>query len=229
MLRTSLVYFLVIFTFLVGKVRAEGDETSNFFLFPKNEDRYHASYNKVGINFKAHSSLFNLTFGLESEYILSSRYTVGLILLAKMGDQQSDRNQNRIRQEDYLERGYLAEAYVRHYIKFKSNKRLKAPTGVYVQASLGYNSIIYFDGNTRPLTLHNRWKDLNETNNASLERPLPFIGGLGAGYQVLLIPKRIIGNLRVGVQGNVDSESQLFMSLYIALQLVYRFNEITFL
>ena len=124
-----------------------------------------------------------------------------------------------MKQGEFYENGFLAELIGRYFIQLSKKKLVLAPSGFYVQASLGYSKLLYFDGNTRPFTLHTRNKDLKDPY---FHQPSPIIGGVGAGYQVELLPKKIIANLAIGAQTNIDTKGAFF-SIYVSPSIGFMF------
>ena len=170
---------------------------------------------KAGINITLQPALFYSSIGGSGEYVIGKKTSAGVNFLYKFGNIEGAKNTLNFKDEDHLKPGILAEAFFRYYIKIKGT-RGKAPFSLYTQFSLGYNDIIYFDGNTRPLTLHNNWKELDNNQEVILESPQPYLGGLGAGYQLLLIPRHLIANLFVGLQGTSASDGKLIMSFFVS-------------
>jgi len=88
----------------------------------------------------------------------------------------------------------------------------KAPEGLYLQANIAYSQLNYFNGSAVPYTLLNMGLPSGEIG----VKPKPYGGGLGVGYQVVVIPKLIIANIMLGMQANVAGDNKVFMSLYAA-------------
>jgi len=171
-----------------------------------------------GFNIKLSPAFFWNTASLELEYPLSSKFSMGINLFAKLGSTGGGKNNIKVKEESFLKDGYLAEALFRFYPK------AMAPEGIFIQGSLTYGNLIYFDGNTRPYTLHNHWRKLKNVNSSvAIEKPKPLGGGLGIGYQTVIIPERLIGCLVLGMQVNSDSANKTFFSIYLAPSLGIKF------
>ncbi|MFN3403413.1 MAG: hypothetical protein ACK40G_04905 [Cytophagaceae bacterium] len=171
-----------------------------------------------GVNVKLSPAFFWKTVGLEFEFPLAKRMSIGLNLFYKYGNAEGVGNRFIIKEEGFPTDGYRAELALKFYLVGH------APEGFYVQLDGFYNQLMYFDGNSRPFTLHNNWDKLQYDNSPSiLEKPNPIGGGLGIGYQLVFIPKHLIGNVTLGVQGNQDLNNNLFFTVYLAPSLGIRF------
>ncbi|MCR6639739.1 MAG: hypothetical protein NVV82_12340 [Sporocytophaga sp.] len=171
-----------------------------------------------GFNIKLSPAFFWNTASIEFEYPLSSKLSLGINIFAKLGSTGSGKNNIKVKEESFLKDGYLAEGLLRFY------PLAMAPEGIFIQGSLTYGNLIYFDGNTRPYTLHNHWRKLKNVNsNVPIEKPRPLGGGLGIGYQTVIIPEHLIGCLVLGVQANQDAGNKTFYSIYLAPSLGFKF------
>jgi hypothetical protein len=168
------------------------------------------------LNIKIQPAIFWATLGLEAEYVISPKITVALNVLGKIGRTDGKTVTYKIKQEDFLKNGYMAELIGRYYISLSKKKLKLAPMGFYVQISGGYSKLLYFDGATRPFSLFARSKKPDDPRSPSdFEQPQPFVGGLGCGYQVELLPKKVIANMLIGAQANSDNKG-FFLSLYVS-------------
>ena len=204
------LYFLVFITFCLNSSLYAGNGLKSYSYLPK-----HISDDGMSIsrfNIKIQPAVFWATLGLEAEYVVSPKFTLALNILGKLGETDAKNNFRPIKKQDFLENGYLAELTGRCYIQLTKKKIALAPTGFYIQATVGYSKLLYFDGNTRPFTLHTRKRNINDPN---FKNPTPIIGSLGAGYQVELVPKKIIANLSILSQTNIDDRG-FFLSIYIS-------------
>ncbi|GAL87558.1 hypothetical protein MYP_4788 [Sporocytophaga myxococcoides] len=171
-----------------------------------------------GLNIKLSPAFFWNTASIEFEYPLSSKFSLGINLFAKLGNTGSGKNNIKVKEESFLKDGYLAEGLFRFY------PLAMAPEGIFIQGSLTYGNLIYFDGNTRPYTLHNHWRKLQNVNSSiPIEKPKPLGGGLGIGFQTVIIPEHLIGCLVLGVQANTDVANKTFYSIYLAPSLGFKF------
>lgn len=164
----------------------------------------------LGFNLKVAPVLFWKTLITEFEYPLSSKFSIGLNVLTKFGRTDWGKKQQPIVKESLLENGLRFELALKYFITGD------APTGFYVSANGAWGNLIYFDGNVRPYTFHNHWKNTVDEASGKLLKPFPFSGGIGAGYQLMILPKHIIANLMIGAQANFDNQQSLFISLYAA-------------
>ncbi|MFL5731098.1 MAG: hypothetical protein ACJ75J_16540, partial [Cytophagaceae bacterium] len=55
------------------------------------------------------------------------------------------------------------------------------------------------------------------------QKPYPYRAGLGLGYQIIIVPKHLIGNFMIGVQGNMDARNNPFLSVFVAPSIGYAF------
>lgn len=171
-----------------------------------------------GFNIKLSPAIFWKTAVLEFEYPVSKTFTVGVNLLAKIGRTDGAKANAILKNENILDNGLRAELAFKYFIK------KEAPLGFYAQGNVAWGNLIYFDGNVRPYTLHNHWKKPTpEYPTGILERPFPISAGVGGGYQLVMLPKHIIANLMLGVQGNMDQQNDFFVSIYVAPSLGYMF------
>ncbi len=171
-----------------------------------------------GLNIKVLPAFYWGTLGLEVEYALSGKITLGVNLLGTLGRGDGQSANYKVKPEAFMEEGYRAEIAVKYF--FKGN----APEGLYTHLNVAYNDLFYHDGNTRPYTLHNRWKEIDGLRlPVDFKKPIPFSAGISFGYQMIVIPKRIIANVLVGVQGNMDADNNPFIAIYAAPSIGYKF------
>ncbi|MBC7389792.1 MAG: hypothetical protein H7329_11310 [Opitutaceae bacterium] len=167
-----------------------------------------------------HASRFNLklqpafywsSLGLEAELVLSAKVSVALNIIGKVsGLDGKHAIKNKI-SDDFFKTGYLTELIGRYYIVLNKKKLTLAPSGFYIQAAAGFSKLLYFDGSTRPFSLNTRFPNNYDSNgNADYSELVPIIGGIGTGYQVELLPGKIIANMLVGGQTNIDSKGVFF-------------------
>lgn len=178
-----------------------------------------SSHSVSRFNVKIQPAIFWATLGVEAEYLVSPKMTIALNVLGKLGQTEPKNKIRPLNQGEFLENGFLAELIGRYFIQLSKKKLVLAPSGFYVQASAGYSKLLYFDGNTRPFTLHTRNRNIKDPYFAE---PTPIIGGIGAGYQVELLPKKIIANLALGAQTNIDTKG-VFISIYVSPSVGFMF------
>jgi hypothetical protein len=165
-----------------------------------------------GFNIKMSPALFWRTLVIEAELPLNPYFSVGLNILGKLGG--TDAKHTKEQNEAYYQPGIGAELALKFYFKGE------APEGLYLQLNGGYSTLFYQDGNTRPYTLHNHWR---KQDGSVFKKPLPYYAGIGAGYQLILLPDHLIANIMVGVQGNIYDNNSFPLSLYISPSIGYKF------
>jgi hypothetical protein len=168
-------------------------------------------YDGSGFALKAMPALFWNSFSIEAEYPASRKFSIALSTIFKLGRTDGQRSNFKVNPADYLDNGFRVELQVRYFLNGF------APLGFYVSAFASYGQIVYFDGTTRPYSLWNRVKEQDNLRNRSgITKPQPIGGGAGLGYQLMIIPKRIVANFFIGVQTNVDGDNTIFLSGYVA-------------
>lgn len=170
-----------------------------------------------GFSIKLSPSIFWKTATLELEYPIARHTTIGLNVLAKLGQWDGKKANRTIPNEDYLKNGVAIELFGRYYIKHD------APEGFYVQGNIAFNNFFYFDGTTRPFSFYAHWRDQQGTLSSEFKTPKPFQFGVGLGYQVLILPNHFIGNIMLGTLGNFSGDNQFQFSIYLAPSLGYVF------
>lgn len=168
-------------------------------------------------NLKIQPAFFWASVGLEAELILSAKISVALNVVGKYGVMDGKNKTQGIRKEDFINQGFMVELIGRYYINLSKKNLSLAPLGFYVQASAGYNKLLYFDGSVRPFSLHTRFRTspLDPSIQSDFPQPQPFIGGLGVGYQIELLRNKVIANLGAGAQANSDRQG-LFFTIYVS-------------
>jgi hypothetical protein len=168
-----------------------------------------------GFNIKTSPAFFWKTISLEIEAPLGKKFSVGVNVYGKLGRTDGTKSNFKVKNENFLSNGLRAELVLKYYFK------PTAPEGFFLHANAAYNQIVYSDGTTKPysLNVHNQSVD---TSSTSL-KPYPYSAGLGVGYQVIFIPKHLIGNIMMGVQGNMDAKNNPFISIFIAPSIGYVF------
>lgn len=183
----------------------------------KNFLRYASPLN--AFNVKLMPALYWNTIGIELEYPLNDLLTVGLNIAAKSGRTDGERKPFKIRPETYQDPSYRVELAIKYYIS------QSAPVGLYAQLNFSYGNLLYYDGTNKPFTLHSRWKSFNQGIRAptDLTPPKEYSFGLGAGYQLIVIPKHIIANIMLGTQIFIDQENKVYPALYVQPSIGYVF------
>lgn len=171
-----------------------------------------------GTNIKFSPALYWKTITTSAEFPLSERSSLGLTAFAKYGLNDSRFTNLPANTETFLNDGLGGELFFRYYFK------KRAPEGLYLQAYGGYNQIVNFDGSVRPYTLYNTWNMKNQVKSAStLIKPQPYNFGISSGFQLIIIPDHIVGDVLLGVQGNIDKNNSLFFSVYLLPSIGYKF------
>jgi hypothetical protein len=171
---------------------------------------------KGGFNVKISPAFFWKTIALEFELPLGNKFSMGINLFGKVGRTDGIHSNYKVKDQDFLQDGIRAEFALKYYFK------PTAPEGFYLQANFAYNQIVYSDGTTKPYSVNTHVDNLRDTSGVLL-KPYPYSAGLGLGYQVVFIPKHIIGNIMIGAQGNMDAFNNPFVSFYIAPSIGYKF------
>jgi hypothetical protein len=171
---------------------------------------------KGGFNIKLSPAFFWKTLVVELELPLGKKFSVGVNLFGKVGRTDGKKSNYKVKDQDFLQDGIRAELALKYYFK------PTAPEGFYLQANFAYNQIVYSDGTTKPYSINTHINNATDTSGTLL-KPYPYSAGLGLGYQVVFIPKHIIGNIMVGAQGNMDAHNNPFMSFYIAPSIGIKF------
>ncbi len=168
-------------------------------------------------NVKIQPAFFWASVGLEAECVLSAKMSLALNIVGKYGQIDAKNNVHNLPKGSFLDNGYLVELIGRRFFTLNKRNLGLAPIGFYVQASVGYSKLLYFDGSVRPFSLHTRIRpsssDVSDPSN--FPQPQPFIGGIGVGYQIELLHNKVVGNISVGAQGSSDSHG-IFMTLYMS-------------
>lgn len=163
-------------------------------------------------NVKLIPSVYWNTYGLEFEYP-AGLVSFGVVGMYKFNERFGNDKNFRVRPEDYQKDGFRAELFGRYYY------RGEAPVGLYAEGKVFYNNIVYFDGNTMPYTLYNRWKDIeNLRDPVEIKKPSPLGVGLATGIQIMVVQNVIIANLKAGMdlnQDSADNGKKLFITIYL--------------
>lgn len=162
-----------------------------------------------GISVKLVPAFFYNTVGLELEFPLSKSLTAGINFYGKLGRTDNETSNYRVRQNAALENGYLAEAAIKYYFD-------EAPSGWYLQGSLGVGNLTYEDGSARPfswLVTKPEFKNLNTPYEVPENNP--FRVGLGGGYQWVIIPRHLVANFMGGVYYFTSPDAS-YLSPYLA-------------
>ena len=178
------------------------------------------------------SSRFNIKFqpafywsslGIEAEYVISPKLSLALNVIGKINGLDGSKSGNNNFDNNFLKTGYMAEVIGRYFIQLSKKSIVLPPTGFYVQASAGFSKLMYYDGSTRPFSLNTRFpNNYDEKGNADFTALVPFIGGVGTGYQVELLADKIIANFLVGVQTNIDLKGA-FLTFYASPSVGFMF------
>lgn len=197
----------MVLTLIVTKVNAGGNRENEPESMLKTASVESSQAVPFGLSIKLLPALYWGALGVQAEYPVTEKISVGLMIMAKKTDSKS----YTIQPEDYQNAGFAVDLIGKYYFIGS------APQGLYGMANLSYNSMLFFDGNTRPYTLHNRWKKFEGFRVPnSIEAPKAFNMGLGVGYQLVIIPQHIIADVYLSASGNFDSDNSFFIQLYLA-------------
>ncbi|MFQ3575254.1 MAG: hypothetical protein SNJ77_02350 [Cytophagales bacterium] len=168
-------------------------------------------------NVKIFPAVFNSTYGLEFEIPLSKSISLGLNGMYYFARQDNVQKIKSNRAD--LTNGFRGELALRYF------RSQKGPSGIFFQIYGGYNTIMYSNGLTRPYSLMLRRKenkkDTREVNDFS--EPKPICAGLGIGYQVAIIPKKLLASVMLGVDASQDADNKLIIFPYLNPVLGYVF------
>lgn len=158
-----------------------------------------------GLNLKLSPAFYWKTIGAELEYVPTTHFSIGLNVYGKWGVTRPEKIDETTKY-NFLSDGLRAALAFKYYI-FN-----KAPEGLYVQANVAYTQLTYYNGSPIPYTLLNVGLHSGEIG----VKPKPYSGGIGVGYQVIVIPNIIIANVMAGLQASVARDNKVFMSVYVA-------------
>lgn len=194
--------FIILFSFLRLNSWAQDSPTANYntSIFPK---------------FLQNASIQTLpafylnTWTVDVDYPISKSFTVGVSYATTLGKSMGGK-QHYVIDQDYTDDGMRLQLSGNYFFM------KKAPQGLYAHAQVSYNTIVYYDGTTRPFSLHSHRKDIFAISNGDLiSKAKKMDMGVGVGYQAIIIPKHIIANILLGIQGNKTAENDLFINVYI--------------
>ncbi|HXA00939.1 MAG TPA: hypothetical protein VNW99_03065 [Cytophagaceae bacterium] len=170
-----------------------------------------------GFNIKTSPAFFWKTIGVEIEVPLGKKFSIGLNLYGKVGRTDGKTANFKVKKQNFLTDGMRAELAFKYYFK------PTAPEGLYLQANFAYNQIVYADGTTKPYSLNSHTPPADTSATGTSLKPYPYSAGLGIGYQIIIIPKHLIGNFMIGAQGNMDAKNNPFISFFVAPSIGYVF------
>ena len=201
-MRTLKIHIAFLFIIIIGSISAQ-DINKKFV-------RQNATAG--GLNVKFMPAMYWDALGVEVEFPISDIMSIGVNFVGQAGRTDGGNIVFKVRQEDYQKAAYRLELAAKYYLSSH------APIGAYVQVNLSYGKLAFFDGTNRPFTMHSRWKKFNEgelRTPQEEEEIIPVSTGVGFGYQIIIIPKKIIGNIMVGAQGHLTSKT-IYPAIYIA-------------
>ena len=105
----------------------------------------------LGFTVRLVPAFFYNTYGLELEYPFNGQSTLGLNALYYTGSGSAKTDSSEVGDGTFADPGLLIELQYKFYFTGM------APTGLYAMLAVGYNSIAYPDGSTRPFTVFNTW------------------------------------------------------------------------
>lgn len=149
------------------------------------------------------------TWSVDVNYHVSNAFTIGLSYASTLGNNAGGK-QHYVIAQDYTKNGMRLQLSGNYFFS------KKAPEGFYGHVQVSYNTIVYYDGTTRPFSLTNHREDVSSLGSGELLSNAKKLDmGIGIGYQAIVIPDHIIANILIGVQGNQTSENTLFINAYI--------------
>ena len=177
----------------------------------------------TGLNIKVLPTIFWGTLGVEVEYPIrdkKDKISVGTLLMVGFGRLDGKNANFIVRDQPFLRSGISVDIFGRYFL----SKDKYAPLGLYVSGNISYNTLLYFDGDTRPFTLFNRRRRDNTGRELKdIERPNAFNAGVGVGYQLIMIPDNIIANIELRVQGRRDSDGTIFPTVSLLPTIGFKF------
>lgn len=144
------------------------------------------------------------TPGIELEFPMGENLSFAVNGFYKFGRTDGENANLKLRQNDALNNGYLAEGHLRYYFK-------GSPFKFYAQAMVGYGNTYYADGSVRPFSLSGNIGPFKGLNN--LSEPLktnPLRVGLGGGYQWILSSRGLVVNCGFGIHNHTSEEGTHF-------------------
>jgi hypothetical protein len=180
-------------------------------LAPGKKKQLRKGYDGSGFNIKAMPALFWNSASVEMEIPVHKSFSIAVNGTFKLGRTDGKQSNFRVNPAEYLDNGFRVDLHVRYFpVSY-------APFGFYADAFASYGQIVYFDGTTRPYSLLNRVKEKDDLRSPSnITKPQPFGAGAGVGYQILLIPKKVVANFFFGLQTNIDGDNTIFLSGFVA-------------
>jgi hypothetical protein len=173
--------------------------------------------NQLRSNLKIIAAFFNNTYGLEFELPIKNNLSIGLNGMYYFAKQ--DNIENMKVNDPILRNGIRTELLTRFYF----NKNF--PIGLFSQAYIGYNNMLLHNGFTKPYSLIIRKKedkeDLREVNDFAEPTPLCF--GVGLGYQLYVVPQKIIALGMLGIDMSKDKQNRniIFPFIYPTIGYVF--------
>lgn len=203
-------YFLtILFVFTIGlanSLAGNGEEIQPGASLETNSNEATTAV-PYGLAIKLIPAFYWGTFGVQVEYPLTNKISIGLMTMVK----KSDSKNHILHPEDYQDGGFLVDIYAKYFLLGD------APEGLYGLANLSYNAMLYYDGNTRPYALKNRWKDFEGFRvPSSIKQPKAINAGFGVGYQLIVVPKHVIADIFLAATANLDHTNSFFIQLYLA-------------
>ena len=170
----------------------------------------------LGFTIRFVPAFFYKTYGIEVEYPFNGNSTLGINALYYTGSGSAKTDSSAVGDGTYAKSGFMTELQYKFYFSGL------APTGLYAMIGVGYNSIVYPDGSTRPFVLFNTWESQHSITDQVSTIPNPYVGSVGLGYQVIMIEPHISGNVVLGAQFQTGN-SGILISPFITPSLGWTF------
>jgi hypothetical protein len=194
------------------------DSLKSNFPFTPPKKKHSSKKEETGkFNIKTSPAFFWKTIVLEIEAPLGNKFSIGLNIYGKLGRTDGKTANFIVKKQNFLNDGIRAELAFKYYFK------PTAPEGLYLQTNFAYNQIVYADGTTKPYTLNSHIETADTSATGTLSKPFPYSAGIGIGYQMIIVPKHLIGNFMLGIQGNMDGRENPFLSIFVAPSIGYLF------
>lgn len=168
-----------------------------------------------GLTLRCMPAIFWNTFLAEGEYNLpNKKIAVGITTYYAWGI-----NKNTIYTRDKSkDGGFEVDLFGKYYFSQKEKE------GLFAQVNVSYNQIVYPEGTIRPFSVNNNGKKSHTPADKPLIfDPKPFNVGLGVGYQIRMIPKRVYASIMLGCQFSQNFDGKMLPTIFLLPSISYVF------
>jgi hypothetical protein len=167
-----------------------------------------------GHSIQAIPAVFWRTMALSGEYTVSPAFAVGVYGAYYFGEPIKETTKVA---QAYHSPGFDAGLYAKYFWTGY------APEGFHSSLGVHYNTIVYSSGNIKPYALHKYWIDNTPIDiNDRIVLPNSIHVTLNTGYQVVVIPNNVIGNIELGTAHGFGSNGYR-LSIFIQPSLGFVF------